>query len=46
MRLGKAKEKSYTKQKSIFEFEKDLRAKALELAKNHKDVKPIKYLLK
>jgi hypothetical protein len=31
---------------TIFETEARLKAEAAELAKNHKDVKPIKYLLK
>lgn len=31
---------------TIFETEARLKAEAAKLAKNHKDVKPIKYLLK
>ena len=34
------------KSESIFDEDKRLRKEAIELAKNHKDVKPIKYLLK
>ena len=46
MRIGKKVEKIYTPKKTIFEHDKELRLKAIELAKQHKDVKPIKYLLK
>lgn len=40
------KKKPLNKQENIFECEKRLRNEALELAKKHKDVKPIKYLTK
>ena len=40
------KERSLQKKKSIFELNVELKNKAKELAKNHVDVKPIKYILK
>lgn len=40
------KRKKTANGKSIFEIEKELKAKAKYLAENHKDQKPIKYLLK
>lgn len=46
MRIGKKSESRYVPGKSIFEEEKELRKKAIELSKNHIDKKPIKYLLK
>ena len=46
MRLGKAKNKGTEEKKSIFQTERELRIKAIESARNHKDEKPIKYLLK
>jgi hypothetical protein len=44
MKTGK-KSEFFNSSKSIFEKEKDLKEQAKELAKKHKDVKPIKYLL-
>lgn len=46
MRLGKPKLKPTEEKKTIFETERELRIKALESVRNHKDEKPIKYLLK
>jgi hypothetical protein len=40
------KERSLKKKKSIFELNVELKEKAKELAKNHVDVKPIRYILK
>lgn len=40
------KRKVMSKQQSIFDHEKELKQKALEIAKNHVDKKPIKFLLK
>jgi hypothetical protein len=40
------KERSLKKKKSIFELNVELKNKAKELARNHVDVKPIKYILK
>lgn len=40
------KRKKSAKRETIFEQEKRLREEAKELAKEHKDVKPIKYDLK
>jgi len=44
MKTGK-KSEFFNSSKSIFEKDKDLKEQAKELAKNHKDDKPIKYLL-
>lgn len=46
MRLGKKREKAYTKNESIFEYEARLKKEAIEIAKNFVHTKPIKYLLK
>lgn len=46
MRLGKKREKPYTKTETIFETEARLKKEAIELSKNFKHQKPIKYLLK
>lgn len=46
MKINKKNLKPKEKSKSIFELEKELKQKAKELAKNHIDKKPIKYLLK
>lgn len=40
------KQNALEKQETIFETEHRLRKEAKELAKNHVDKKPIKYLLK
>ena len=40
------KERSLRQKKSIFEINLELKEKAKELAKNHVDTKPIKYMLK
>lgn len=40
------KKKPIDKLESIWESEHRMRQEAKELARNHKDVKPIKYLLK
>ena len=40
------KERSIKDKKSIFELNLELKEKAKELAKNHVDKKPIKYMLK
>ena len=40
------KRKKSAKRETIFEQEKRLREEAKELAEKHKDVKPIKYLIK
>lgn len=40
------KERSLKQKKSIFDLNLELKEKAKELAKNHVDVKPIKYMLK
>lgn len=40
------KERSIKEKKSIFELNLELKEKAKELAKNHVDKKPIKYMLK
>ena len=40
------KKNSLNKKETLKEIEKRLRLEAIESAKNHKDVKPIKYLLK
>ena len=44
--MKSAKKKPIDKLESIWESEHRLRQEAKELAKNHKYVKPIKYLLK
>ena len=44
MKTGK-KSEFYNSSKSIFEKEKELKEQAKELANNHIDKKPIKYLL-
>jgi hypothetical protein len=46
MSLGKQLKKPTNKSESIFENDYRLRQEAKQLAKNHKDTKPIKYLLK
>ncbi|MEI7486435.1 MAG: hypothetical protein WCJ72_03320 [Chryseobacterium sp.] len=46
LKIGKYKEKFYTPGKKIQEHDKDLRKKAFEISKNHKDQKPVKYLTK
>ena len=46
MILNKNKPNPVEKQETIFDLEKRLRLEAIELAKKHVDVKPIKYLLK
>ncbi|MCQ4139209.1 hypothetical protein [Chryseobacterium sp. EO14] len=46
LRIGKYKEKFYTPGKTIEQHDKERREKASEIAKNHKDSKPIKFLLK
>ena len=46
MILNKKKIKPADKMESIFEMEARLRLEAIEIAKNHIDKKPIKYLLK
>lgn len=40
------KERGLKEKKSIFELNIELKKKAKEIAKNHVDVKPIKYMLK
>lgn len=40
------KERAIKEKKSIFELNLELKEKAKELAKNHVDKKPIKYMLK
>jgi hypothetical protein len=40
------KPRGLKEKKSIFELNIELKEKAKELAKNHVDVKPIKYMLK
>ncbi len=46
MRLGKKREKAYTKNESIFEYEARLKKEAIEISKSFVHKKPIKYLLK
>jgi hypothetical protein len=46
MRLGKRREKAFTKAESIFETEARLKREALEISKTFVHQKPIKYLLK
>ena len=46
MSLGKQLKKPTNKSETIFETDHRLRQEAKELARKHKDVKPIKYLLK
>lgn len=46
LRVGKYKEKYYTPGQSIQQSDKERRHIAEKLAESHKDVKPIKYLLK
>lgn len=44
--LNKKRKKPEIKKETIFETEVRLKNEAQELAKNHQDKKPIKYLLK
>ena len=46
MHFNQKRKKPTTKMESIFETEARLKKEAIEISKNHKDVKPIKYLLK
>ena len=46
MRLGKEREKAYTKTESIWELEQRLKKEAVEISKTFIHTKPIKYLLK
>lgn len=46
MRLGKKREKSFTKNETIFETEARLKKEALEISKNFVHTKPTKFLLK
>lgn len=46
LKIGKYKEKFYTPGKTIQEHDNDSRKKAIEVSKNHKNLKPVKYLLK
>jgi hypothetical protein len=46
MRLGKKREKPYTKAESIFDTEKRLRQEAIEISKTFNHTKPTKFLLK
>lgn len=46
IKIGKNKTRHYKAGSTIAEHDKAQREKAIELAKQHKDVKPIKYLLK
>ena len=46
MRLGKKREKSFSKAESIFETEARLKKEAIEISKKFQHTKPIKYLLK
>lgn len=44
--MSSKRKRPVDKSESIFDESARLRKEAIELAKNHKDVKPIKYLLK
>lgn len=44
--INKKRKKPEIKRESIFEIEQRLKAEAIQLAEKHKDLKPIKYLLK
>ena len=46
MHINKKRKKPETKNETIFETEARLKAEAIEIAKNFKHTKPIKYLLK
>jgi len=46
MRLGKKREKPYTKTESIFEMQIRPRHEALNISKTFIHTKPVKYLLK
>ncbi len=46
MRKLKKEARVYKPGKTIFELEIELKEKAKQLAKNHVDKKPVKYLLK
>ena len=46
MRLGKKREKAYTKTETIFEYDARLKKEAIEISKSFVHKKPIKYLLK
>jgi hypothetical protein len=45
-RLNLDKNQSRPPKQTVYEYEMEQRKKAIEAAKNHVDVKPIKYLLK
>lgn len=44
--MSNKRKRPVDKSESIFDEAKRLRNEAIELAKNHKDVKPIRYILK
>jgi hypothetical protein len=46
MKVGKFKEKFYKHGQPISQSDKERRQIAIEIAKNHKDIHPIKFLLK
>ena len=46
IKIGKFKEKFYQPGKTVKESDNERRQKAIEISRNHKDARPIKYLLK